>query len=364
MESAPPIEPYRYGLLSIAQIQSGPGTWQASGVEYFSDACAQGGFVVGSCPAPLPTTEQTADVTATPGDASGDGVTLTAPAANDFAVQYALVPEAGGAVFTGTLAPNQTVTLDVPDGTYTLQAQAAGQPLVTAADDVVTPAGDPVTAEVTIAASGPGASHDKPLAEGLNLVTGSPPFTVYARAECNAVGFEDPQGTARRRLALIENRETERNFSQYVLGAVGARLPAGAGAVTLKRGLGLLETDAALYYGGTPTLHSPRWTNPYFADRSLIQANSGTQPVLRTRLDARVAFGGGYYDNPFAPAAPVADQFWLVATGSVRAFRSEVFVNETFTPVTNIRLAVAERTYALDADCYRAAVLITLAGED
>lgn len=271
VESSPALEPYRYGLLSVAQISTGAGSWQTAGVEYFTDACAQGGHVIGSCPQPT----------------------------------------------------------DPPDP--------------------------------------PNTTHTKPIAEGLNLVHGTGPMTVYARAECNAVAFTDPQGAARRRLTLIENREVERFFSIAALGAPDPRYPLGEGAaaVPLMRGLGVLEQDAALFYGGAPTLHSPRWTQPYFSGRSLLQSGRDTQPVLRTHLDSRVAFGGGYLDNPFDPDTPAAaDTFWLVATGSVRAFRSEVFVNETFTPATNIRMALAERTYALDADCYRAAVLVTVAGEN
>lgn len=360
----PPVDPYMYGLLSVASVNTGSGTWQVGGVEYDSDACAQGGYVPGSCPAPLPTVEQTATVTATP-HATDNTVTITADAGNDFPVLWALVDETGGAVRTGIILAGATdADIPIPAGTYTLQAQAYGHPYVEGAADVVVPGGVPVAAAPTIAASAPGTTHDKPVAEGLNHVTSPGPFTVYARSECNAVGFNDPEATARRRVAMIENREVEHFFSRFVLGAVGARLPAGATAIPIKQALGTLEADAALFYGGTPTLHAPRWTNPYFRNRNLLQANRETRPVLRTGLESRTAFGGGYYDNPFDPATPpAAGTFWLVATGTVRVWRSEVFVNETFTEATNLRAAIAERTYLLDTDCYRAAVLVDLSGE-
>ncbi|MEV6399976.1 hypothetical protein AB0M39_35180 [Streptomyces sp. NPDC051907] len=267
VDSAPPIEPYRYGLFSVASFQDGVGPWQARGVEYFTDACAQGGYVIGSCPAPV-----------------GD------------------------------------------DGDTT---------------------------------------HDKPLAQGPYLAEGSDPFTVYARSECNAVGFEDPVGDARRRLGLIEEREAEEFFSAHVLGAEDPVLPNDDDALTLKRAVGVLEQHAARNYGGAPTLHTPRWTNPYFNDRRLLEDPDVTGAPLLTRLGSRVVFGGSYLDDPFTPDTPAAaDTFWLVATGSVRGWRSDAFVNETFTPETNLRMALAERTYALDADCYRAAVLVTVGGED
>lgn len=349
-----------YGLLSVANVTTGGGTWQVGGVEYDSDACAQGGYVLGSCPTPVPPGATEAAVTFTP---QAGGVLVESDEDSAFTLTYALVP-AGGAPVLGTLAPGGTETVEVPDGTYVVQVQGSGRPAVWGT--VVVPGGEPVTLTVVQpAAAYPGqTTHDKPVAEGLNHVDTPGPFTVYARSECNAVGFEDPAALARRRVAMIENREVEHAFSRYVLGAVGARLPLGSTGVGIKQALGALEADAGLYYGGAPVLHAPRWANPYFRDRKLLQPNKDTRPVLRTGLESKVAFGAGYYDNPFDPATPPTDgQFWLVATGTVRAWRSEVFVNETFTEATNLRAAIAERTYLLDADCYRAAVLVDLTGE-
>ena len=358
----PPVDPYLYGLLSVADVTTGGGTWQVGGVEYDSDACALGGYVTGSCPTPLPEADQTALVTATP-DATANTVVVGAAADADFTVSWALVSPTGGTGVRGWLAPGEEESVTVAPGDYTLQVQAFGYPTTDSAGPVEVPGGAPVTATATIAASGPGTTHDKPVAEGLNHVDGPGPFTVYARAECNAVGFNDPADLARERVAMVENREVERYFSRFVLGAVGARLPLGTTGVGIKQALGALEADAAIYYGGAPVLHSPRWTNPYFEDRNLLQPNRDTQPIRRTHLASKTAFGA-YFDNPFDPATPPADgTFWLVATGYVRAWRSEVFVNETFTTATNLRAAIAERTYLLDADCYRAAVLVDLTGE-
>lgn len=265
VDSPPPLEPYRFGLFSVASITDGEGPWQRAGVEYFTDHCAQGGYILGMCPAPL----------------------------------------------------------------------------------------DP----------GPGTTHDKTVFSGPELTEGSSPFTIYSRAECNAVGFEDPRGMALTRLGLIEEREAEKAFAALLLGLEDPRYPLGeaAEAVDLKAALGALEKDAALFYTGAPTLHAPRWTQPYWDSLNLLQPNSDTGTVRRTHLDSRVAFGGGYPDNPFDPDdPPAADTFWLVATGTVRGFRGAAFANETFTQTDNTRMALAERTYAMDADCYRAAALVTV----
>jgi hypothetical protein len=268
VDSAPPLLPYRYGLFSVASLTDGDGPWQRAGVEYFTDHCAQGGYVLGMCPAP---------------------------------------------------------------------------------------------------AQGGGTTHDKTVFGGPELAEGSEPFTIYSRAQCNAVGFEDPRGMALTRLALIEEREAERAFTELVLGQADPRYPLGQGAaaVGLRRALGVLEADAALHYAGAPTLHAPRWTQPYWDAANLLQPNGDTGDKRLTRLDAPVALGGGYASNPFDPDAALADgEFWLVATGTVRGQRSAPFANETFTTSDNTRMALAERTYAFDTDCYRAAVLVTVEGGD
>lgn len=456
VDSPPPIEPRPYGLFSAASLTEGAGKWQVRGVEYFTDACAQGGFVVGSCPQPatngsvqLAASVGGADtarairiVPATP--ATTTLVQVVADADLPHGYETTWTPPGGGTPATATLAPGAhlnksgtvagdyelTVT-DAPcDLTITSpfaagQTQLAACPLAypvtwtlglasttpviltitqasapvqtvtlnpgeTAAAQIYT-TGDydvsvaipgstdlPVPWEVTVAEGAQvstqlaifnrgGTSHDKPITEGLNLVDASAPFTIYARAECNAVGFDDPQGLALRRLALIEEREAERFFSQYVLGrndpdhAPG--FPAGMTPLPLLEAIGVLEQDAALHYNGTPTLHANRWANPYFNAVRTLQEPADTGRVLRTNLGSVVVFGGGYYLNPFTPSEPPDEgQFWLVATGAVRGWRVAPFVNETFTPATNTRLAIAERTYLFDADCYRAAVLVDTTG--
>ncbi|MFC4328347.1 hypothetical protein ACFPC0_10965 [Streptomyces andamanensis] len=268
VDSAPPLVPYRYGLFSVTAITDGEGPWQKNGVEYFTDHCAQGGYVQGMCPAP---------------------------------------------------------------------------------------------------AEGGGTTHDKTVFGGPELAEGSDPFTIYARAQCNAVGFDDPRGMALTRLGLIEEREAERFFSEHVVGADDAdyRYPLGevGPAVSLARALGALEADAALNYAGAPTLHAPRWAQPFMDELRLLQPNKDTGATRLTCLDSPIAFGGGYFDNPFAPTeALTTGTFWLAATGTVRGSRGAAFANETFKTNDNTRMALAERTYAFDADCYRAAVLVSVDG--
>jgi hypothetical protein len=467
----PPVEPYIYGLLSAAAIVNEEGHWQINGVEYFSDACAQGGYVKGSCPQPIPgppetatltvTTSQPANVnitvepvsgtstrdirirldanapaqvlaqvhkgtalvatvpvnpgnsgTYTPGPApEGDGTytvtvgdctpidvtvpydegspafgtctvttlpgKITAQTTGAFDLEYQVLNKTTGAVIAqGTVPVDATGEAPITAAPgYSLRIRPAGTTQAWQTADLAVPTTDTefdYTRDSVI-----GTTHDKPKAEGLTLVQGSVPFSVYARAECNAMGFvPDPKPVAINRLHCIENREVEHFFSREMLGAPNPRKPLGDTAVPLKQAIGALEADAGLFYCGRPTLHAPRWTAPYFADRFQLQDVQGARTVLRTVLESRIAFGAGYYDNPFDPADPPTAGFWLVATGTVRAYRSEVFVHDAFdagrpnpngsTPPytsSDLRVAIAERTYALDHDCYRAAVLVTVEGE-
>jgi hypothetical protein len=446
----PPIEPYTYGLLSVAQVVTEDGRWQLGGVEYPSDACAQGGRVDGACPVPNPPADRTATLTATPGAGVGVRIARPEPAATTGVVFHADPNLPGPVVLTVTPPTGAPATVPVdPGASLTYDTAAAGDwvfsfpaasgcqdvtvtvPYVAGTDDfadctslafpvawssnaggqvpvtyTVRPQGqatvvdsgtlapgasgpapgtyhaageydltftaagaDPQTGTLTLPAAGAtpyaltfavdqGTSHSKPLAEGLTWVEGGGPFTVYARAECSAVGFPDAQATALARLRNVEPREVEKAFSLLLAGET-PRLPLGSTAVPLQVALGALEADAALHYAGQPTLHAPRWTQPAFTAARLV-ASAG--PVMRTELESRIAFGGGYYDDPAAPAdpAPAAGEFWLYATGTVRAFRSQPFAHEAFDPPTNTRVAIAERTYALDHDCYLAAVLVTV----
>lgn len=453
----PPVEPYTYGLLNVAEVNEGAGQWQIGGVQYNTDHCATGGYVVGSCPVPAGGT-QTAELTVTPDPGSGEGyevratsatapntleftagtnlpgpltihaellqdpqavatselcnatdlmvnlangntspsalvsvppgsarfltladgtwritapgctpheitlplpdpdpgvvlaacttvafnVTATSAGASEFPVNFTLGP------LGGTLAPGETTAQYLFSGTYALDATVPGGGVRA----VVTVPGDPVTVELEYSPT----THDKHCSYGVEHVLSPPPFTAYACYECAAVGSDDPQPAALARLRCVEGRQVEEFFSAHVL-AQADRFPAGQDPLGLNLALGVLEEDAARHYCGQPTLHAPRWTQPFFSHHRLVRELG---PHLRTWLRSRIAFGGGYLTDPYNPEATSHDEFWLFATGTVRAHRAPPFVNETFRPRDNKRLAIAERTYLLDHDCYVAAVKVAV----
>lgn len=264
----PQVEPYQFGLLSVAEIREEEGKWQIGGVEYDSDMCAQGGYVVGVC-------------AHRPGD------------------------------------------------------------------------------------------HDKHHPEGLNTVRGSNPFAVYARAECNAVGFHEAAEIARRRVGIVEPRVVEEFFSREVLGRnQNTYFPLGKRrSVPLKTALGVLEQHAGQHYGGSPTFHVPRWVWPHVP----TQDTRDTGEAQRTKLNSKVAYGAAYLDDPFdpprgglIPAAPgmggtyAGGTFWMFVSGQVRLWRAPTRVYEALEEKSNTRLALGERPYAVDWDCYLAAVLVRM----
>lgn len=469
VSSPPPVEPSRYGLLSVTDInEGGDGRWQLGGVEYDSDNCTHSGTVDGSCPilTPLPPLDQEATVTLaaqtlTPPAVEAD-LTITTTAlgtapetysvtvvsgADSVATIVVAIPGAGGnltvapgetkTTTTGLEAGSVTATFTSPAGTPTpatvevtlplgapLTPVVSVQPAATytytassAADSdfpvtltsapagvaaTVAPGDTTAAAAIaadtyTVTATGPGvttpvtgdfvvpgadvdltvvrqipnpdppdSSHDKPLAEGINTVEGHEPFTVYNQFECNPVGMgEDVHERARRRLRLSEWRAVEQWHWDRMLQALADGDIADWGTadpgVDFKEGLGNAEMRARAAtadsgsYNGLPTLHVPLFAWPYFAQQEVIYRDGD---VMRTSIGSKVAFYTGY---SFTPGDPIGT-FLVFITGAMRAFRGEVFSNEAMEIPTNTRSIIAERTWALDHDCFAAAIRLSLVG--
>ncbi|RFU83601.1 hypothetical protein DY218_27220 [Streptomyces triticagri] len=291
-------------------------------------------------------------------------IAAASPAASEFPVAFASTPEG----ITGTRQPGQDApaATGLAAGTYAIRITgptgATGDPV-----DLVLP-GAAVTLAATRDVPGPprpeDSSHFKPKAEGLDIVEGFDPFTVYHRFECNPVGMgDDVHATARRRLQLAEWRQVEaRHWAQLVAAHdAGDAIDLGVAdpGIDFKEAVGTLEFGARYYgtFNGLPTLHVPMWTQPYFSDASLIE-DDDHDGIMRTKLGSRIAFYTGYDGSTQVPAGT----FLAFATGPVRAFRSDVFSNESFDPPTNTRTVVAERTWALDHDCLLAVIRMSVIG--
>lgn len=188
----------------------------------------------------------------------------------------------------------------------------------------------------------------------------SEPITVRAGFTCRSVGLteSDINGRAQQALVGVESAALEgAAWSQFTGAATDlpplVTLPA---ASDLLSAVGALETYLWANYGGTPVIHAPRaWASRLDALRQ-VQRDGGR---LTTSLGSRWAFGNYPLTGPAAAAGN-----WLVATGQLVLYRSEVDVKPgTFGAALNTKtnevFSIAERTYALQIDGVRVAVQIT-----
>ncbi|MFE6405113.1 hypothetical protein [Streptomyces alboflavus] len=202
----------------------------------------------------------------------------------------------------------------------------------------------------------PATPAEKRMDEGETWVNSGDPFPVIASFVCGTVGMDEARARTHvlNGLAYAEQREIEKQFAVTMLKDI-ARKPAGDGAVGLLQGLGVLEQDAASVYGGQPTIHVPRWLQPYFSTLRLIR-DQGAKKV--SDLGSPVGFGN-YPDDPAKPGVIGTGEAWIFATGTVRAWRTGPGEPLVTVDVTHNQIsALSERVYALDHDCYAAAVKV------
>lgn len=329
---APTVEPYRFGLLSVSDvIDSNDSNWQAEGVQY-QPLC--GGWNTAVQPVDV------VSFTLTGGGTTGVDPNFTYPV---------------------DLTTDGTVSVDWGDGTVesvtdtgTHSYTATGTFTVTATK------GDAVsTAQITVPTTGTVTSvpQDKELLAEPGLITGAP-VTVYAMAGCKMVGdFPKAQERAMGNLALGEQQALEEGVMRRVLS--GATVINSGDTLSPKQGLAALEGYASTVYGGSPTMHMSRLAGSLLGADGL-KANGGH---LESILGSKVAAGGGYMLNigPDGTDAP-AGQAWMYATGTVVVRRASA---QSYGPVPNLSspdnsyVALAERTYVVTADCFKAAVLVT-----
>ncbi len=200
-------------------------------------------------------------------------------------------------------------------------------------------------------------------------------FTVYGGVVCQSIGldqermfsevskaFEMGEHVAVEQ-ALMNQRFVENDPDG--LGGEDAIWPAAeditpaSGAVSPKVGVGLLEGHAASRYTGSPTLHLPRSVASVLIGESHLEFSGS---ALRTKLGSKVAAGGGYdVDNSGPTGAPAAvGERWLYASGEVLVHRGELYNKNAFDPTQNEVVAMAERSYLAVADCFTAAIRVTL----
>ena len=339
----PPVRtPYRYGLLSTAQVEE-HGQSLRFGTDYVFDTTQCGtGMVwdtvcedVFEVTFTASSTAEKFDVTASPGALGDYTYTIEELGINEQPLEALLTISGTGPLIVvvcevGGLERCVTITDFNPD----------------AAEGVT-----------FVFVSTQSANPPKVITEGIATASADP-FVVIDGALCTLIATPDMQQKARDALYTSEQRLVEQQFWAN-LSAEGATI-LGAGAVSLTAGVALLEQYLRDQSGYVGMLHSDAYVAPY---ASSVEAITETNPetIKRTSLWTPWVFGGGYdLTGPAGEAAPGPDQAWIYATGQVIIHRGSIDVHEAFTVSNNQDLVIAERSYVVIHDCPIAAVLVQL----
>jgi hypothetical protein len=217
---------------------------------------------------------------------------------------------------------------------------------------------------------------------------GAQPFTVYSWIRCSPVGFSQAEVEARARNGLTrgEARAVERIFwtGKTTLGALdvyphlaantalfesGIQLQTAATTITgnvldVVEGMGMLEGELALCYGGEGVIHVPRSLLAALSSLGLIR-----QDGMRLRTMGGMNVAAYSSNNRRGPdgTTPAGGITWIYGTGAVDMRRTDIEFTSSYAQSIdrseNSLVLVAERTYVIGWDCCHLAVRVSLGGE-
>lgn len=193
----------------------------------------------------------------------------------------------------------------------------------------------------------------------IDVISGDP-FAVYKGTQCTDMTGDDTSW-ARTGLELTEHMAVEQAVMSGVLQGATDLTPTPGTAVSVVRGLAILEGYAAANYGGVPVIHAARSTVTHLFANDVVEHDLTF--TVTTGQGALVANGGGYETNlgPTGVAAPEG-QAWMYVTGAVTVARTPIEVVQVLgaSEALNIQNALAERFVAVAVECIKAAVLVDL----
>jgi hypothetical protein len=199
---------------------------------------------------------------------------------------------------------------------------------------------------------------DRTVPDGIEVIEAGP-IIVYNGFTCRSVGIDESEMLDRARKALTGGEwAAVENALPLMTADTDVFTTA---AVSLVKGIGLLEDHLHEQYGGVGVIHAPRHVAMFAAERRQIDVESGRKV---TALGTRWSFGN-YANTDVEGDAAAVDTAWLVATGAVQVRRSEVKQRPTtladaLDRRTNEIFAIAERTYVPSWETVQAAVLVNL----
>jgi hypothetical protein len=194
-------------------------------------------------------------------------------------------------------------------------------------------------------------------------------FNVYASTICGSMGqsFTEAERRVRARLQMSEQRAVELAFwggdatvdSVIHQESVAGRVTVLTAATTTVEAVSVLEQQMATIYGGVPLIHARPRMGAYLGAAGVLTEKN----PARTHYGSVVVLGAGYAGNsPDEVTAPNATTEFMLATGRVILWRSEVFVPpsiQMLNRTTNQLGLYAMRTYAIAVECGAAAVQVT-----
>jgi hypothetical protein len=202
------------------------------------------------------------------------------------------------------------------------------------------------------------------------------PFRIYATLNCGSQGYrwQEFVDRVRTRLTAKEQQGVESAFwgttagdqdgwlqsNDPVTAAPNATIITGSPFTNIVTALGQLEQQIDVCYGLPAIIHVTPDAVSHLANHHLIYEKGG---IYYTYRGNKVSIGAGYSGlGPAAQAIP-AGGGWMYATGQVFIWRSpDILVpppQETFNRTGNQQMLLAERDFAITAECCALAVQVT-----
>ncbi|MFJ6014466.1 cupin [Streptomyces sp. NPDC092952] len=190
------------------------------------------------------------------------------------------------------------------------------------------------------------------------------PITVYAGAECSALGwtYAEARTHAEASLALGEQEAVEAGFWTNTLAMSAVDLTPPEGPVNIAQGVAALEGCLAESYGGRGVLHVPAGAAALLGCCNLVSENPATGN-LRTLAGNCVIIGSGYSAMNTGPGNLPADPgtAWLYITGPVIIRRGPAeTIPDRPGPSVNVRNndrnVLVERAFIVGTTCTICAV--------
>jgi hypothetical protein len=191
------------------------------------------------------------------------------------------------------------------------------------------------------------------------------PITVYAGAECSALGwsYAEARAHAEASLALGEQAAIEAGFWTDRLAATATDLTPAGGPVSIAQGVAALEGALAESYGGRGVLHVPAGAAALLGCCNIVHEDPMTG-TLRTLAGNCVVIGAGYSAMNTGPGnipAPPGTA-WLYITGPlvIRRGPAETLPdqNSSVNTRTNDRRVLVERTVVVATTCVVSAIQV------